>query len=218
METIKKGKIHKIVRFDKDDFVNNNNDINDMMLSILASYETQNDNYNIDSAKRDLAELNLDILTKDYLDVRLYLLLDEKKGMPLSFALFSQDNTRDDWHLEFISTNKEYRGIGYAEALFLASAIDISKTDLPYISSVVNEENFASLALHDALGDIDGVKLSSCKIDNEDELIDEYMDNETDYDDYSVEQKGYANRISFMFDVKGLQNQKDFEDIENVIL
>ena len=218
MKTIKKGNIHTIARFDREDFLNHNEDINDLMLKILATYETANDAYNIKDAKRDLEDLNVDIFTKDYLQVRLYVLLDEQTGTPLCFALYSQDKTRDDWHLEFISTNKEYCGMGYAEAVFLASAKDISKTDLPYISSVVNEDNYASLALHDALGDIEGVKLSSCKMDNEDELFDEYMDNETDYDDYSSEQKGYANRISFLFDVKGLQKQDNFDVIDDIIL
>lgn len=218
MKNIVKKQIHSVCRFDKEDFINHNQDISNMMLYVLSSHETDNDNFNIQKSKDFIADLNLDILTKDYLNVRLYILLDEKNSLPISFALFSQDETRDDWHLEFISTNKNYCGMGFAENLFMYAAKDIASTEYPYISSVVNEDNFASLLLHEAIGSKDGIKVQSTKLDNDEELYDEYMDENYDYDCYSTEQKGYSNRLSFLFDVSALKNQDNLDIDDEVIL
>ena len=218
MKNIKNGQIHKVCCFDKKDFIEHNEEINNMMLSILVSHENKDDSFDINESKDYINELNVDILTNDFLQARLYVLLDEKNGIPISFALYSQDQTRDDWHLEFISTNKDYCGMGYAEAIFLISAKDIANTKFPYISSVVNEENLASLQLHEALSKIKGIKLQSAKIDNEDELYDSYQDDNSDYDNYETQSHTYSNRISFLFDVKSLKDQKKLKNVDDIVL
>ena len=218
MKNIKKEQIHTIRRFDRRDFLNKNEEINQIMFRVLSSHESNDDGFDIEQSKEYIADLNLDILTKDYLKVRLYVLMDKVDNVPLCFGLFSKDRTRGDWHLEFISTNKDYCGMGYAEALFLHAAKDIANSKNPYISSVVNEDNYASLALHDALGRQKGIKIFSQKMDNDDELYDEYMNDNFDYDDYSENHKGYSNRLSFLFDVSALKNQEECEESDDVIM
>ena len=217
MKNIIKKQIHSVCRFDREDFLNNNQEINDLMLRILLSHETDNEDFDIQQSKDFLHNINADILTKEFLKVRLYMLLDHKTNTPISFALFSQDKKREDWHLEYISTNKEYCGIGYAEKLFMYAAKDIATTKYPYISSVVNEDNFASLALHDAVGNQKGIKLQSAEMDDADELYDSYVDDNLDYGDYS-QTNGYANRISFLFDVSELKSQAELENDDEIIL
>lgn len=225
MENILKKKIYSVCRFDKKDFLENNQEINDLMLRILVSHETNDDNFNMQKSKDYIQDLNLDIMTKDYVDVRLYMLLDEKNNVPVCFALFSQDNTRDDWHLEYISTNKEYCERGFAENLFMCAAKDIANTEFPYISSVVNEDNYASNSLHEAISKKDGIKAYYDTIDDEDELCDSYEDEqyesyfEEDDDDalYDSERDRCSNRYSYLFDVSELRNQEKF-DIEDTVL
>ena len=147
MKNIKKEQIHTIRRFDRRDFLNKNEEINQIMFRVLSSHESNDDGFDIEQSKEYIADLNLDILTKDYLKVRLYVLMDKVDNVPLCFGLFSKDRTRGDWHLEFISTNKDYCGMGYAEALFLHAAKDIANSKNPYISSVVNEDNYADYAI-----------------------------------------------------------------------
>ena len=212
MKGIKKGKIHSITRFDRDDFLKNCEEINNLMLRILLSREEKDDGFDMQESKDFLHNLNADILTKEYLQVRLYLLVDEKTNTPLSFALFSQDETREDWHLEYIVTHKEYSKVGYAEHLFSYAARDIAKSEFPYISSVVNEDNEASLKLHEAFSRKKGVKTSCEEIDNSDELFDEFIDDNPEYTDYNTQITGYSNRISFLFDVRNFKMVKNSED------
>lgn len=218
MEEIKSGKFQQICRFDKDDFLCNNEKINNIMLAILSSHEAKDDNFNVQKAKDYVNELNLDIMTKDFLEVRLYVLWDKNENVPLSFALFSQDETRDDWHLEYISTHNDYHGMGYAESLFLYAAKDIANTEFPYISSVVNEDNYASLHLHEAISNYKGIKTFSSKMDYEDELYDAYDEEEYNGFDYYDTEESCSNRISFLFDVRELQKQDKLESVDDVVM
>ena len=120
--------------------------------------------------------------------------------------------------------------MGYAEKIFLNAAKDISNSEFPYISSVVNEDNYASMQLHEAFSRKKGVKTFSEEMDSEDELYDAYEDDKEEeyynsYEDNNEDEKTdlfgnssedsgrYSNRVSFLFDVKGLQ-QVDIDKLE----
>ena len=186
MEKIFNGKVYSVKRVDKDEYMENAETINKFMMCIIASHEYENKNYNFEEAKQMLDDLNVDLFTKEYLDAKLYMLKNEIDDEDVCFALYSHDETREDWHLEFIATHSDYSGCGYAQALFKVSAKDLSKTPYQEISSVVAKNNRASLRLHNDIGGIDGIKMYCNQLDED--------------------------RYTFLFDVKDLNKVKTEED------
>ena len=167
METIKKGQFYSIKKFDRNDYLSNFEYINTVMTRIFSSREGNNKFYDYDEALEYMNELNSNFFMEEFLIPKLYLLVDEKSGSPISFALYSHDKERDDWHLEFISTHKDYSGMGFAEALFKASAKDLTSTKYPKISSVVAKNNKPSLALHNAMAGVKGIEFACEPIDSD---------------------------------------------------
>ncbi len=186
MKKIFNGKVYSVKRVDKDEFLENSEAINKFMMRIIASHEYENKNYDFDEAKQMLDDLNVDLFTKEYLDVKLYMLKNEIDDEDVCFALYSHDETRDDWHLEFIATHSDYSGCGYGQALFKVSAKDLSKTEFPEISSVVAKNNKASLRLHNDIGDIEGIKMYCDELDDD--------------------------RYAFVFDIKNLNKENNEEE------
>ena len=165
MENIKNKGYFKIVRFDKDDYINNFDEINTQMLRIVSSHEKSGFDY--EEAKQNLADLNNDLFLSLLWDTKLYVVIDTREDNPVSFALFSHDQQRADWHLEYICTHEEYTNAGIAEGLLKMATIDLSKTEYKQITSTVNKSNHASLAMHDRFANSTNIDLSREWVDED---------------------------------------------------
>lgn len=146
MEVLNETKAFKVIKYEKVDFTQDFENMNGQMLRILASHEKSDFDY--EKAKQYIYDKNTDFFLNPNLDGKLYVLYSKLEDKPIAFALFSHDKVRYDWHLEYICTNKEYTNIGFAEALLKVCAKDLSKTDVEFMSSVINKNNDASLAMH----------------------------------------------------------------------
>ena len=186
MKKIYDGNGCVIERVDKDEYMSNSEEINRFMMRLIASHEYDNNDYDFEEAKQMLEDLNLNLFTNESLDVKLYMLKSKVNNDDICFALYSQDETRDDWHLEYIVTHSDYAGCGFAKALFDASVRDLAKTGLTEISSVVAKNNKASLRLHDDIADIAGIKMYCDELDED--------------------------RYAFVFDVKDINKNKMEEE------
>lgn len=191
METLKQGEFYSIKRFDREDYLDNFELINGLMTRVFSSHEGYNDFYDYDEALEYINEKNTDFFMEEFLIPKLYVLFDEQNNTPVSFALYSHDKERDDWHLEFISTHKDYSNMGYAEAIFKSSAKDLINTEYPRISSVVAKNNKSSLALHNAIGGTIGIGFVKEEIEN--------------------------NRYSFLFELKNMSKQDAKKVVDDIV-
>lgn len=191
MKTIKNGKFYSIRCFEREDYLKNFDELNEFMTRIFSSHEYGNSSYDYQEAIEEINEKNQDFFAEEFLIPRLYVLFDEENRAPVSFALYSHDDERDDWHLEFIATHEDYKQMGFAEAILKASAKDLMTTEYPRISSVVAKSNGPSLALHDAVGSAEGIKLFSEPIE--------------------------GNRISFLFDLKNMNKENASKDVDETV-
>ena len=147
METIKKAGVFSVNLYDKQDFFKDLENINVQMASVLSSYEN-NTNFNFEDAGQQLADLNTDLIVNDFLNVKLYVLYSNLENRPVGFALFTHDEERNDWHVEFICTHADFAGEGLGEGLLKIACQDLSKTDFKEVSSIVNKTNTSSIAMH----------------------------------------------------------------------
>ena len=191
METIKKGKFYSIKRFDKEDYFKNFDEINGYMTRIFSSHETNNDEFDYDEALENINEKNADFFAEEFLTPRLYVLFDEENKKPISFALYSHDDERNDWHLEFVATHSEHSGEGYGQAIIKASAQDLVKTEFPRITSVVAKTNKHSLQLHEVIGRLNGVGYYFEPIEGE--------------------------RFSFEFDLQNMNKTQAKNDVDEIV-
>ena len=166
METIEDKDVFSVECYHKNDYVDDLDEINNLMLGVVASYEYNNENYDFDEAKQYLYDLNNDFFQNDNIDARLYVLKNKMEERPVCFALFSHDNERNDWHLEYVCTHQECSGMGFAELLLKICTKEIAKTDFPTITSVVKKTNEPSIRLHNSLARVSGIEFSCCELDD----------------------------------------------------
>ena len=160
-------------------------DLSDERVRYASEYLSQNGYILTENEK------NADFFAEEFLIPRLYVLFDEENQRPVSFALYSHDEERDDWHLEFVATHKEQSGYGYGEAIIKASAEDLVKTEFPKITSVVAKTNKNSLALHEAIGKLSGIGYYYEPIE--------------------------GDRLSFEFDLRNMNKTQVKEDVDEVV-
>ena len=184
METIKKAGVFSINCYNKQDFFDDLENINFQMASVMSSYE--NTNLNFEDANQQLTDLNTDLVVNDFLNVKLYVLYSNLENKPVGFALFSHDDERNDWHLEFISTHADYAGEGLGEGLLKTACADLSKTQFKEMSSIVNRSNTSSIAMHRSL-------MNSANIEGFEEDLDE-------------------NRLLFQYNISKLQKSEKVDE------
>lgn len=189
MDKLQLSNHYSVKAYNRDDYFNNNKQINDDCLRIVSSYEGANENYNIGDAYNYIADLNSNLYL-DELDALIYVMYLDKT--PVSFAIYSKIDKSNSWVLELIYTHEEYTSLGYAGVLLRASAGHLKETrGAEEINSNVNVANMPSLFLNNSFGKVNGVKVYADRIDE---------DHET-----------------FHFDIRGLSNKKVEADAENIL-
>lgn len=161
MEQVSKTQNMQIVKFDREDYLKNADELTDMFTQVFQDKKVSEDDYEDDyhkNTKSGEGETALKSL-KDFFEYNekacLYFLLINNK--PVSTALFS---TIDDHkHLEIVGTNFRYRSFGYARQLLNDCFYDLANSEnMQYVTSCVNEKNHKSQYLHESLLKIEGVK------------------------------------------------------------
>ena len=143
--------------YSKED-LNTDKNVKDEMTKIISSYErsTKIDYF---EALQDLEDKLQDFLTFGYLDAKLYLLRSKVDSSAVGFALYSKDEKLDSIHLEMIYTHCQRRGSGFGEVLLTQSCKDLQKKGFDMVTSTVENNNKASMAMHDSFAKNENVKL-----------------------------------------------------------
>ena len=103
MDKIQLSNHYSVKAYNRDDYFNNNKQINDDCLRIVSSYEGANENYNIGDAYNYIADLNSNLYL-DELDALIYVMYLDKT--PVSFAIYSKIDKSNSWVLELIYTHE----------------------------------------------------------------------------------------------------------------
>ncbi len=146
-----------------EDYKVNSEQINKECLNIIESYEKDDDDFDYEEEdysqeedfdeEQQLAMDSFEKITEDFFD-------DERDGMiyilynvhgePVSYAIWSQKDRTDSWLLEFIQTNKRWRGCGFGGTLLEQSATNLAMfKDAKEIMSVIVNQNASSRAMHE---------------------------------------------------------------------
>lgn len=148
---INKNDYMKLVSFDNADFFEHRDDINNGMNIVSASYENSNDNYVKEQALEVLDKWNENFFDRDDIKGKIYFLYmknDYDVLMPIAYVMYSKSDRPNAYHLEFISVHNDYSGCGYGEWILKQSAQDLAKNGVKEITSVINNQNEASLHMH----------------------------------------------------------------------
>ena len=167
MKVIKDFGVYSLYCFEKEEYLDDYDKLNKFMYRILASRENIDDNYDEEDAREQIDDINSVFFTKEYLKAKVYFLFNKVDKTPVSFAIYSHDEERGDWHLEYISTHAEYSNMGIGCSLMKLSANDLKSTEWPTITSVVNKKNDASLSMHNSFAGTKGVKISCEELDED---------------------------------------------------
>ena len=171
MKNIENTNLYSVRLYDKNDYVEDFDQINFELTKILMTHE--NGNFGIEESQAELQRLTDDIFYCEDVDTKIYVLYHNLDERPISFALLTHDETRYDWHMELICTDANYCGLGYGTELFNAVAKDISKTKSKTLSSIIERENEASIAIHEGFAKKNNVENHVLWLDN-DRLLYEY--------------------------------------------
>lgn len=188
MDKIQLSNHYKVKAYNRDDYFNNNKQINDDCLRILSSYEGSNESYNVGDAYNYISDLNSNMYL-DELDALVYIMYLDKT--PVSFAIYTKIDKSNSWVLELIFTHEEYTSLGYAGVLLRASAGHLKEAHgAEEINSNVNYKNAPSMFLNNSFAKVKGVNVTS-----------------TDHDGHKT----------FHFDIRGLSAKKVEDDAENIL-
>ena len=160
MKKIFNDGLYSVVEYEQKDYAGHENEYDELMKRIVASYEYDNDDYNDAQAMGELNKYNEEFFGLQENDGRFFVLYSKvgNKKSPISFAIFSKSDRPNAFHLEYICTHNDYTGSGFAELLFEQSAIALKSENCKEITSVVNNKNFASQALHNSFSKKYGVE------------------------------------------------------------
>ncbi len=151
-EVINKNNIIIVKQFDRDDFINKPELMNESMNTILASYESNNEQYNETQAMELLNGFNSDFFIDEDNNGKMYILYIRETSngylMPISFVIYSKSNLEKSQHVEYITTHSDYTSCGYGEYLLTQSAKDLAKLGYKNITSIVYKDNQASHRMH----------------------------------------------------------------------
>lgn len=160
MEIVKRINELQIEVYSKEEFKNNLEELNGYMTDIIYSYEMDS-SVDYQSALDDLQDKIQDLFAYDYLDDKLYIAKNLATKKIVSFALVTRENSSDlePWHVEMIYTNKDFAGLGYGENLFVGVCENLQKNGYKYINSVISDDNYPSINLHNSFAKKHNVEL-----------------------------------------------------------
>lgn len=149
---INKNDYVKLVSFNSKDFEKYRDEINNGMNRVSSSFEYSNDNHDQDKALEVLNKWNENFFEREDTNGKIYFLYiknDEGVLLPMAYAMYSKSDRPNAYHLEFISVHNDYTSCGYGEWLLKKSAQDLAKQDVKEITCTINNQNIASLHMHD---------------------------------------------------------------------
>ena len=148
--------------YSAEDYLANSEKVNDDCMHIISSYDSKDDEEDFDQedysnqyedeeymkAMESFGKITEDFFMDDR-DGMIYI-LHNIHGEPVSYAIWSQKAGTDSWLLEFIQTNRHWRGCGLGGTLLEKSATNLAMfKDAKEIMSVIVDDNASSKAMHE---------------------------------------------------------------------
>lgn len=156
MQKINVSKNYSVEVYNNDDYIANNRKINEDCVRILASYEGQNENFNLNEAYDQLANLNSDLFLDDK-HAQIYIMYNQ--DTPTVFAICTKIEKSKSWVLDLMYTHCDYQQLGLATAMIRLTANHLHATQkATELNTVVDKKNLASIYLNQSFGKVKNVK------------------------------------------------------------
>ena len=178
MKTIFNQSDVKIIKIEEDDFLREQEKVTEVFGQIFESYEDENDDFDEVQANKNVNDVLDDLFMNE--GSCLYILF--KQNVPVSSVVYSKQD--DHMHLELVTTNKNYRAMGFAKLLTMQSFEDLANDEIQDVSLIVNDTNYRSHALQKSISGEDGIKTYARKC---------------------------ADLTEYTFDISALSNQNSLE-------
>src|SRR5574344_913424 len=153
MQQINLTKSLKIDVFDKNEYLEQNKEVNDTLKKVLSSYKQKNDSFEQHDAIEYIDNLSGNIFfTK--LEIKIFVL---KSGQyPISFSIFSK-KSESSWNLQLFWTDSEYTKLGFATILLRCAVASLREDKAENIFVVADKKNIFANHLFESFGKVVGV-------------------------------------------------------------
>lgn len=182
MKIVSQNKLYKLVCFTQDDFMSAYNKITNDFANIFETSKRGNPKVNRMDAEDKIKDLISQICCDESKGF-VYFVYDNN-DLPISVVVYTESDSH--LHLEIIATREDYKSMGFASNLCLASFSDLANNyNVSTITATVNEKNYQSNYLQESL--------------MKNEKIESFIDYEDD-------------RIGYTYEIQGLVDTPQMEE------
>lgn len=161
MEKVQLNNLYQMDIYDNQDYFEFNKQVNDSCYEIISSHE-RNFVYDVDGAREYIENMNYNMYLNG-LNARIYIL--KRENEPVSFAIYSNAKSPENWKLDLMFTNQELTAMGFATVLLRASSSDLKQKGAKNFYVALSKNNIPGLRLLESFEKVDGVAVKTAEVD-----------------------------------------------------